>query len=312
VSGAFRFVLQAREKLYQTGILTTLRLHHPVVSVGNLTLGGTGKTPLVIALADGLRSRGFQPVVLSRGYGRISRGVLVVGFQAANWEQWGDEPLLIRQRLRNVPVVVGANRYEAGLVAETKQLGNIFILDDGFQHRRLHRDVDIVTIDPMEWAAGEFLLPTGRWREPKSSIARAHAACVQEVAGVPAPQLPIPSFTVRTEIEGIYKEDVRVPPESFKNRAVVAFAGIAKPERFFSALESLGIHPTKCARFRDHYYYSARDIENLGGEMLITTEKDAVRLQTITDRPYSYLRISAKIPDFEGLMSIIQSHLPKS
>jgi tetraacyldisaccharide 4'-kinase len=311
VSGAFRFVLQARETLYKTGILTTLRLNHPVISVGNLTLGGTGKTPLVIAVAEGLRNRGFQPVVLSRGYGRISRGVLVVGFQAASWEHWGDEPLLIRQRLGNVPVIVGANRYEAGMLAEAKQLGNIFLLDDGFQHRRLHRDVDIVTIDPMEWAAGEILLPTGRWREPKASIARAHAACVQEIPGVTAPKLPIPSFMVRTEIQGIFKDDVPVPPESFKNRAVVAFAGIAKPERFFSALESLGIHPIKCVRFRDHYYYSARDIENLGGEMLITTEKDAVRLQTITDRPYSYLRIGAKIPDFEDLMSLILSHLPK-
>ena len=110
MSSAFRFVLHAREKLYESGILTTMRLNHPVVSVGNLTLGGTGKTPLVIALAEGLRSRGFRPVVLSRGYGRLSRGVLIVGLQESDWEKWGDEPVLIKQRLANVPVVVGANR----------------------------------------------------------------------------------------------------------------------------------------------------------------------------------------------------------
>jgi len=309
VSSAFRFVLQAREKLYESGIFTTLRLNHPVVSVGNLTLGGTGKTPLVVALAEGLRNRGFRPVILSRGYGRLSRGVLIVGLAESDWEQWGDEPVLMRQRLGNVPVVVGANRYQAGLLAERNQLGDVFLLDDGFQHRRLHRDVDIVTVDPVEWAAGEMLLPTGRWREPKAAIARAHAACVQHVAGATMPELPIPRFTVRTEIEAICSGEAPVLPEAFKNRAVIAFAGIAKPERFFTALESIGIHPVKRVRFRDHHHYSASEIEDLGGEILITTEKDAVRLRTVTDRPFSYLRISAKIPDFEGLMSLILSRL---
>jgi tetraacyldisaccharide 4'-kinase len=312
VSKAFRFVLQAREKLYASGVLTTLRLHHPVISVGNLTVGGTGKTPLVIALAEGLRDRGYRPVVLSRGYGRISRGVLVVGSQRSKWENWGDEPFLIKQRLRNVSVVVGANRYEAGRLAEQQQLGNIFVLDDGFQHRRLHRDVDVVTIDPVEWAAGELLLPTGRWREPKASIARANVACVQDVPGASVPEVPIPSFKVRPQIDGIYIEDAQIPPDHFKNRAVVAFAGIAKPERFFTALESVGVQPVRTVRFRDHHHYSARDIEKLGGEMLITTEKDAVRLRTLTDRPFSYLRISAKIPDFDGMMSLILSHLPNA
>jgi tetraacyldisaccharide 4'-kinase len=312
VSKGFRFVLQAREKLYASGVLTTLRLHHPVISVGNLTVGGTGKTPLVIALAEGLRDRGYRPVVLSRGYGRISRGVLVVGSQPSKWENWGDEPFLIKQRLRNVSVVVGANRYEAGRLAEQQQLGNIFVLDDGFQHRRLHRDVDVVTIDPVEWAAGELLLPTGRWREPKASIARANVACVQDVPGASVPEVPIPSFKVRPQIDGIYIEDAQIPPDHFKNRAVVAFAGIAKPERFFTALESVGVQPVRTVRFRDHHHYSARDIEKLGGEMLITTEKDAVRLRTLTDRPFSYLRISAKIPDFDGMMSLILSHLPNA
>ena len=311
MSSVFRLVLQAREKLYESGVLPTSRLHHPVISIGNLTLGGTGKTPLVIAVAEGLRDRGFRPVVLSRGYGRTSRGVLVVGSQAAGWERWGDEPFLIRRRLGNVPVVVGANRYEAGLLAEKKQLGNVFLLDDGFQHRRLHRDVDIVTIDPMEWAAGEILLPVGRWREPKTSIGRAHAACVQEVSNAPKPDLPIPSFLVQTAVHDIYKEDAPVPVETFKNHAVVAFAGIAKPERFFGALGELGISPIKCVRFRDHHHYSAREIEKLGGEMLITTEKDAIRLASVTDRAYSYLRISAKIPDFEDLMSLITGRLTK-
>jgi tetraacyldisaccharide 4'-kinase len=312
LSKAFRFVLQAREKLYQSGILPTLRLNHPVISIGNLTLGGTGKTPLVIALAEGLRDRGFHPVILSRGYRRLSRGVLVVGSSPADWEQWGDEPFLMKQRLKDVPVIVGANRHEAGRLAEQQQLGDIFLLDDGFQHRQLHRDVDIVAIDPLEWASGELLLPTGRWREPKSSITRAHAACVQEFPGVPSIELPIPTFKVRTEFSGIYIKDAPVAPETLKNHAIVAFAGIAKPERFFNALESLGIRPIKKIRFRDHHHYTARQIQELGGEMLITTEKDAVRLHNLTDRPYCSLRISVNIAGFEDLMALIQSRLTKS
>jgi tetraacyldisaccharide 4'-kinase len=309
VSRTFQLLIQAREKLYSAGILPTLRLNHPVISVGNLTLGGTGKTPVVIALAEAFRDRGLRPVILSRGYGRTSRGVLVVG---SNWEESGDEPVLMKRRLGNVPVIVGADRYEAGLLAEKKALGNIFILDDGFQHRRLHRDVDILTIDPAEWAGGEALLPRGRWREPKSAVSRAHAACVQEVDGTVNPSLLIPTYLVRYEIEGLYSGNTKVIAESLKDFEVVAFAGIAKPERFFATLEAMGIHPVKTFRFRDHHHYSRREIENLGGDILITTEKDAVRLATVTDRAYCYLRISAKIADFDSLMALIVSRLPKS
>jgi tetraacyldisaccharide 4'-kinase len=304
VNGAFRLLVQARAKLYESGILPTRRLNHPVVSVGNLTLGGTGKTPLVIALAEGLRDRGFHPVILSRGYGRTSRGIVVAD---SDWEQCGDEPQLMKQRLGDVPVVVGADRYEAGAVAEQRQLGNIFILDDGFQHRHLHRDADIVTIDPAEWAAGETLLPAGRWREPKSAISRAHAVCVQDVPGVPMPVLTMPTFRVRTEIEGVVQGGEFVPPESLKDRRIVAFAGIAKPDRFFASLESIGIHTAKCVRFADHHHYSAREIAKLGenGDVLLTTEKDAIRVQGLATRPFCYLRISAKIPNFDDLVSLI-------
>ena len=150
-------------------------------------MGGNGKTPIVIALAEAFREKGFRPVVLSRGYGRTSRGILLAG---SKWEEAGDEPLLMKRRLVDVPVVVGADRYEAGLFAENKNLGNIFILDDGFQHRRLHRDVDIVAIDPLEWSAGEMFLPPGRWRvgtdpiSPRSRVRaddRTHLECKQKL-----------------------------------------------------------------------------------------------------------------------------------
>jgi tetraacyldisaccharide 4'-kinase len=211
----------------------------------------------------------------------------------------------MKQRLKDVPVVVGADRYQAGLTAEQNQLGNIFLLDDGLQHRQLHRNVDIVTIDPTEWAAGETLLPAGPWREPKAAIARAHAACVQDVPGAAIPELPIPGFRVQTEIEGIYQDGVLAPPERLRGRRVVAFAGIAKPERFFTALKSLGLQPAEQVRFADHHHYSTREIEKLPGEILVTTEKDAIRLQGLTNRPFCSLRISAKIQDFDDLMRLV-------
>jgi tetraacyldisaccharide 4'-kinase len=306
VSSAFRFLIQAREKLYNSGILPTLRLNHPVISVGNLTVGGTGKTPLVITLAEAFRERGYRPVILSRGYGRTSHGIVIDG---SNWKEVGDEPFLMRRRLGDIHVVVGADRYEAGLAAEKNQLGNLFILDDGFQHRRLHRDVDILAIDPIEWAAGEVLLPGGTWREPKSAAARAHFACVQDIDGAAAPSLPIPAFPVRYEVQGIYSGNTRVEAASLKESRVVAFAGIAKPERFFATLEALEIRPARGVAFRDHHEYSKREIEGLGGDILITTEKDAVRLGTVAGRTCFHVRISAKIADFERLFSLILSRL---
>jgi tetraacyldisaccharide 4'-kinase len=306
LSRAFRLLVQARAKLYESGILPARRLNHPVISIGNLTLGGTGKTPLVIAIAEGLRGRGFQPVILSRGYGRTSRGVVIAG---TDWEQCGDEPMLMKQRLKDVPVVVGADRYQAGLHAEQKQLGDIFLLDDGFQHRQLYRNVDIVTVDPAEWTMGEALLPAGPWREPKAALARAHAACVQDVPGTAMPELPLPVFRVQTEIEGIYQNRILVPPEKLNGCAIVAFAGIAKPERFFAALESIGFQPVERVRFADHHHYSSREIEKLPDGILVTTEKDAVRLQGLTGRPFCSLRISAKIPDFDDLMRLILNRL---
>ena len=307
MSAAFRFLVQAREKLYNSGILPAFRLNQPVISVGNLTVGGTGKTPLVIALAEAFRERGLRPVILSRGYGRTSRGTIIDG---SNWKETGDEPFLMKRRLADLHVVVGADRYEAGLTAEKNQLGDLFILDDGFQHRRLHRDVDILSIDPVEWASGEVLLPSGPWREPKGAAARAHFACVQEIDGAEVPTLPIPAFAVRYEVDGIFSENRRLETDSVRQRSVVAFAGIAKPQRFFSTLESLNIHPTKAVAFPDHHAYSKREIETLGGDLLITTEKDAVRVAAMARQTCCYVRISAKIADFERLFTLVMRRLP--
>jgi tetraacyldisaccharide 4'-kinase len=310
VSRAFGFILKTREKLYETGVFETKRLDHPVISVGNLTLGGTGKTPLVIAIAARLRDDGWKPVVLSRGYKRTTSGLRIVSRgdgPAGTWQESGDEPFLIARRAPGAAVVVGADRYDAGRLAEREELGNIFILDDGFQHRRLFRDVDLVAIDPVEWNAGERLLPTGRWRERKNAIYRAHAACVQENG--PQPQLPIPAFVIRTQIEGIYRGSEELPVKTLHGVDVVALAGIAKPERFFSTLETLGLRLARRVAFRDHHVYTRRDVDALGGGLLITTEKDAVRLEDAGVQGFVHLRVSANIPEFDRLMELIDSRI---
>jgi tetraacyldisaccharide 4'-kinase len=312
MSRAFRFFVGARDKLYESGVLQTYNLSHPVISVGNLTVGGTGKTPLVILLAERLRDEGYRPVVLSRGYRRKSSGTVIVSTgdgPIVPWEMAGDEPFLIAKRVNGVSVVVGADRYIAGLLAEERGLGNLFILDDGFQHRRLSRNVDLVTVDPAEWIAGENLFPYGRWREPKQAIERADAAIVQE-SRAPLPEFPIPTFIIRTVLDGIYRGSQPVPIQTLRNRAVTAFAGIAKPDRFFTALESLGISLTRRVRFRDHHSYSLRDVAALPGEIQITTEKDAVRLEGLASDNFLHLRISANIPEIELLLELIQRRLP--
>ncbi len=305
MSHVFHTLVKARNRLYETGLLPTHRLNHPVISVGNLTTGGTGKTPLVIALAAEFRDLGYRPVVLSRGYRRTSRGIVVVSRgegPVVDWAKAGDEPFLMAVRLPDVAVVVGSDRHKAGLLAEAERLGNLFILDDGFQHRRLHRDVDIVTIDAEEWTEGESLLPRGRWREPKSALLRADAACVLASDSAAAPVLPVPSFDVHMTVDGVIRNGTPTPIDSLRGKPVAAFAGIAKPERFFNTLRAMGLEPAQTESFPDHYSYRNRDLKLTPDHVHITTEKDAVRLPA---GDFYFLRISANILRFNELRDLI-------
>jgi tetraacyldisaccharide 4'-kinase len=307
VTAPFRLAVQIRDRLYRSGILRAQRLDHPVISIGNLTVGGTGKTPLTILLAETFHGEGYKPVILSRGYRRRSKGPVVVSRgegPLVSWQDAGDEPYLMAQRLAGkAAVVVGESRYAAGLIAQQERLGGLFMLDDGFQHRQLHRDVDIVTVDPAEWRGAETLLPMGRWREPKSAIMRAHAACVQDVLGVPDVSLPIPQFRVTNEVSGIFYRGEKVSVEILRGKSISAFAGIAKPERFFKTLEEFGLQIDERVSFRDHHRFTDADLNGLRGEIRITTEKDAVRLEGRGD--FFTLRVSANIAELEGLKTLI-------
>ena len=267
----YGLAVRARNAFYDRGAFRPRRLQGPVVSVGNLSVGGSGKTPFVLLLGELLKARGLKFNVLSRGYGRRTRGVAMVD-PAGSSQVFGDEPLLIARRLR-VPVVVGEDRYEAGMFAENKFGPQLHLLDDGFQHRALARDFDIVLVTPED--ARDQLLPAGRLREPLAALSRADAVVL--TSGASSESFPVDGKLVWRVRRGIVPRDV-------PNRPVV-FCGIARPKNFLLQLRTAGIEPVAEALYRDHHAYAERDIQDLlklraqsEAEGFVTTEKDAVNL----------------------------------
>jgi tetraacyldisaccharide 4'-kinase len=300
-----------RNTLFDRGLLSSRRLEQPVVSVGNLSVGGSGKTPFVIALGELLKARGIRFDVLSRGYGRKTRGVLIVD-PDGNAADFGDEPLLIARRL-GVPVIVGESRYEAGRVAEQKFQPQLHILDDGFQHRSLARDFDIVLMTERDF--DDRLLPSGRLREPLSSLARADAVVLPAGLAGDHPALQ------KKPIWRIERHPVLPIPLS----APVVFCGIARPEQFFAQVRAAGVTPAAEVGFRDHHAYDRSDIERLlamrakfdaGG--FLTTEKDAANLGALqTDfQPFAVavLSLTIDVPNdvVDAILARIRERKPGS
>ena len=271
LSAIYGGVVRARNALYDRELLRARRLQGAVISVGNLSAGGSGKTPFVMLLGELLKARGIKFDVLSRGYGRKSRGVRLVD-PAGLPQEFGDEPLLIARKLQ-VPVIVGEDRYEAGRFAESKFGPQLHLLDDGFQHRALARDFDIVLVTPQD--ASDRLLPAGRLREPLHSLRRADAVVL--ASGASAESFPLEGKMVWRVRRGIVPQNV--PPRP------VVFCGIARPQNFVLQLRAANIDPVAEAFYRDHHAYNEKDIRELldlrqrseaGG--FVTTEKDAVNL----------------------------------
>ncbi len=263
--------MRARNALYDRKRLRARRLNGPVVSVGNLSAGGSGKTPFVMLLGELLKSRGVKFDVLSRGYGRESRGVLLLD-PGGLPRQFGDEPLLIARRLQ-VPVIVGEDRYEAGRFAEAKFGAQFHLLDDGFQHRGLARDFDIVLVTPQD--ASDRLLPAGRLREPLTALRRADAVVLASGASEE-------SFAVQKKM--VWRVKRAIIAQGIPMRPVV-FCGIARPQNFLLQLRAANVEPAAQAFYRDHHAYNEKDVRELlelkqrseaGG--FVTTEKDAVNL----------------------------------
>lgn len=271
LSAIYSAAMRARNGLYRRGVFKAERLSGSVISVGNISVGGSGKTPFVILLGELLQQRGISFDVLSRGYGRQSRGVLAVDPNGSP-RDFGDEPVLIAQRL-GCPVIVGENRYQAGLFAERKFGPHLHILDDGFQHRSLARDFDIVLLSPED--AHDRLLPAGRLREPRSSLRRADAIVLAAESTYPELKIDGPRlWQLRRNVSV-----AEAPPRP------VAFCGIARPQQFIDQLRTAGIQPAATKFFRDHFSYTEKEVRDLtalrqhhdaGG--FITTDKDAINL----------------------------------
>ena len=271
LSAIYGGVVGARNALYDRGVLRARRLQGPVISVGNLSAGGSGKTPFVMLLGELLKARGIKFDVLSRGYGRESKGVRLVD-PAGLPQEFGDEPLLIARKLQ-VPVIVGEDRYEAGRFAESRFGVQLHLLDDGFQHRELARDFDIVLVTPQD--AKDRLLPSGRLREALRALRRADAVVLS--SGASAESFPVEGKLVWRVRRGIVPQNVPARP--------VVFCAIARPQSFMLQLRAANIEPVAEAFYRDHHAYSGKDVHELlalkqrseaGG--FVTTEKDAVNL----------------------------------
>jgi tetraacyldisaccharide 4'-kinase len=301
VAGAgYRGLLGAREWLYARGVLKCRALGVPVVSIGNLTVGGTGKTPAVELAVRTLIEHGHRPAVLSRGYGRRTGGIRVVADGASiqlDPHEGGDEPFLLARRLPGVPVVVGPNRYAAGRHALDRFGVSAIVLDDGFQHRTLVKDLEIVMVRAQApWGNGR-LLPGGPLREPLAALERAQlivvtgiggpddAAEVAAAATVYAPGVPIVSARhVPTECWQAGTM-AYLGPDALRGLKLFGFAGIGSPDGFRQTLADAGAIEAGFARFADHHWYTRDDLATLeqraaaaSAVALVTTEKDWTRL----------------------------------
>jgi tetraacyldisaccharide 4'-kinase len=270
-SSIFGAGVRARNALYDRGIIHARKLCGPVVSVGNLSVGGSGKTPFVLLLGEMLKKRQVPFDILSRGYGRTKRGVAQVD-PGGSARDFGDEPLLLARRL-GAPVFVGEDRHEAGLFAEKRCGPQLHLLDDGFQHRGLKRDFDIVLIIPED--TRDRLLPAGRMREPLSSLSRSDAIVL--ISGASSDSFPSFGKLIWRVRRGISLTSVPARP--------IVFCAIARPQNFLLQLRTAGVEPVAQAFFRDHHAYTERDIEDLlklrhqsQAVGFVTTEKDAINL----------------------------------
>ncbi len=311
LSWLFGALVVVRRTLYQYGILKSYHLPVPVIVVGNISVGGTGKTPLVIYLVEQLKQLGYTPGVISRGYGGNSIGeVLATSDPIA----FGDEPVLIAKRT-DCPVWVNANREEAGrALLQAHSACNVIISDDGLQHYRLKRDIEIVVINSKHSFGNLQLLPAGPMREKVSRLAAVDGIVDMGRVGLkaimPEEALP-PVFAMSLHMQGIFSLDEKTKTSltALKQQYVVAMAGIGHPERFFNFVKGLGLN-CEYRAFNDHHAFTQQDFAELQEKTLLMTEKDAVKCRQLTLNNAWYLPVEVQID--AQLMLLILSKLAKS
>jgi len=305
---------------YKKKILTPEKAPLSVISVGSIAFGGTEKTPLVINLITYFVKHGLKPALVSRGYKgkwEKSGGILSDGKNIlAHWEDSGDEPFMVAQNIPQAGIFIGKNRLLS--CQKAKRLGfELAVLDDGFQHRRLHRDLDIVLFSPAEKAP---------YREPVSSLKRANIVLLKKGVDPLIKRRIVERFPESTVFEYSVKnkdflrlnEKQREPGEKLKGKNVLAFCGIARPERFLSALHEEGIKPSFFFKFPDHHPYPKSSLkkirekyQEISAEAIITTEKDALKIihdKSLGEIPAYYLKIDLEVEDkfYQEISNLLQ------
>ena len=320
----YAMAMRLKNAAYRTHIIRPQRLSWPVVSVGNLSVGGTGKTPMVMLLARLLAERGWAVDVLSRGYGRSTQSVACVNSQGSPAE-FGDEPILLARH--GISVYVGADRYQPGLLAEKDAMLNaseprVHLLDDGFQHRKLARTVDIVLLQRADLQ--DEMLPVGRLREPLSALERADIVVLRAEDADLAERVRL--LMRRKDSACIWMVERRTTLATMAHPApkAVAFCGLGDPDGFFQGLRQAGIPIQKEVVFRDHHVYTKQDIERLtaaargvGAQCFITTEKDSVRFSDAlraeleVEIPLMVAGLEVSLRDEARSMSMLEAFLAK-
>jgi tetraacyldisaccharide 4'-kinase len=321
-------IVAARNRLYDGGVLKQQKLPRPVISVGNLTVGGTGKTPTVIFIAHLLKDHGYRPAVLSRGYGGNANAPVNVVSDGSRilmgWREAGDEPILIAGAAPGIPVLTGSRRLLTGRAAVETFGADVLILDDAFQHRPLFRDIDMVLLDAARPFGNGFLLPRGPLRESTDSLRRADILLRTGEAenGEPLREAEsLPSFRAIHKPQGVVAgETKRIETvAALSGQKVFAFAGIGSPAAFRRSLTELGAAVVGFRIFPDHHPYDLSDIKNLrrlavesGAARIVTTEKDGIRLADFPDflAELFLLRIAMEMTPGEPFAGLIFSRLP--
>jgi tetraacyldisaccharide 4'-kinase len=308
-----------RKKFYRLHIFNQKKIDCPVISIGNITLGGTGKTPLVIQMAELLSRNQRRVVVLSRGYGRSNETEIITVSDGrsvlVDTNTGGDEPVLIASKIPGVPTIVGKNRYQAALFAMERFQPNVVVLDDGFQHIQLKRDIDIVLVDAGNPFGNRKLFPAGILREPLGALKRAHAILITKIDGTSDLNALKETVQRNTQARIFTSQQVPVdmidyssndikPLSALRGSKVLAFSGIARPDSFTTLLTSLGAEIVATTTYPDHFQYQRSDLaavfQKAADEkvsMIVTTEKDAIRLKNLHADGIWALRIELSITE---------------
>ena len=302
----------ARRALYRARILPAWKAPVPVVVVGNVSVGGSGKTPLVMAIVETLITHGFNPGVIARGYGRVPpreadpRGVVRVYPDVATPEHFGDEPVMIARRSR-VPVYISPDRPAAArALLDAHPEVDVIVSDDGLQHYALARDVEIAVVDGERRFGNGLLLPSGPLREPVSRLRSVDAVVVNggDAEGVGAPRryamrLARERFVAVASVQEMAPREFEL---AARGARVVALAGIGNPQRFFDHLAALGIAARTIA-YPDHHLYQAQEMRLKGEDLVVMTEKDAVKCAAFADSRMWFLRVDAILPaEFDAFL----------